>query len=573
MRSTRVLTLDFGAAHVACGLFSAAAGRLVLEHFGTQPVVPSELKDDDWVAAVGAALRELGRLKGFQGGCIVGLPGHLTFNRLIRVPPVSARQRRQILRFEEGQGLPAALDEMVWSHAPVSVGASGQEVILAAAKLRMMTALGAQLRVAGFYPAGAIPAWAVLRSALRHTYPEPAEMLVLSIGARSSQLYLHGTSRCYLRTLAAGGNTVTQKIAEELGVDFARAEVIKREVLGASAEFPADSPERMAVQISVEQFVRRICGEISRSPVLWSPDGGGRRPQNLLLTGGGSLVQGLPALLAEKLQVRVERWEPWLQVDLGQAVADLPGKSEATQAADLVGLAAWAADRELSEVNLLPGTLRREMFVRRRWPWLASVALVTVMALLLPGWRYRSAARAARTQAGAVDAKIGALRRLETRNRTNLGRLEETNRRISALRRLAASRSSWAGFLGDLQDRLAKTEDAWLERLQVLPAVQPASSFKSAPGGAGPKGAEVGESAGGTATAADVRLHLTGGVFDADSPMGKNGEGSYQRVKLLLASLWESPFVAGIESERFDGSQAGVLRFEITMVLAPHTLF
>jgi hypothetical protein len=42
---------------------------------------------------------------------------------------------------------------------------------------------------------------------------------------------------------------------------------------------------------------------------------------------------------------------------------------------------------------------------------------------------------------------------------------------------------------------------------------------------------------------------------------------------LLLASLRESPFVAGIESERFDGSQAGVLRFEITMVLAPHTLF
>jgi hypothetical protein len=75
------------------------------------------------------------------------------------------------------------------------------------------------------------------------------------------------------------------------------------------------------------------------------------------------------------------------------------------------------------------------------------------------------------------------------------------------------------------------------------------------------------------ATAADVRLHLAGGVFDAGSLTGKHGEGSYQRAKLLLASLRESPFVAGIETERFDGSQAGVLRFEITMVLAPHTLF
>ena len=62
-------------------------------------------------------------------------------------------------------------------------------------------------------------------------------------------------------------------------------------------------------------------------------------------------------------------------------------------------------------------------------------------------------------------------------------------------------------------------------------------------------------------------------MFDAGNPAGKNGEGSHQRAKLLLASLRESPFVAGIESERFDGSQAGVLRFEITIVLAPHTLF
>ena len=106
MRTTRVLTLDCGAAHVACGLFSAADGRLVLERFCTRPVVPSELKDEDWVAAVGAALRELGGRQGFHGACVLGLPGHLTFNRLIRVPAVSAHQRRQILRFEEGQGLP-----------------------------------------------------------------------------------------------------------------------------------------------------------------------------------------------------------------------------------------------------------------------------------------------------------------------------------------------------------------------------------------------------------------------------------------------------------------------------------
>jgi type IV pilus assembly protein PilM len=573
MRTTRVLTVDCGAAHVACGLFSAAAGRLVLERFGTRPVVPGELGDEDWVAAVGAVLRELGRLKGFEGECVLGLPAHLAFSRLIRVPPVSARQRRQILRFEERQGLPAALDEMVWSHATVSAGAGGEEVILAAAKMRMMTALGAQLRETGFRLAGAVPAWAGLRHALRHTHPDSAAILVLSIGARSAQLCLRGPSRSVVRTLALGGNSVTQNIAEGLKTDFAKAEAVKLKVFGATAEQPVGAPERTAAHSAVEQFVRRLCGEITRSAVLLPAEDGGRQPQDLLLAGGGSLLRGLPALLAEKLQVRVEQWEPWSRVGLGQAVAGLPGGTGATQAADLVGLAAWAVDREPSKIDLVPRSFRRERILCRRGPWLAGLLLVAVAGLLFGAGRYRSAAKTAQKLAREVDSNLTVLRRLEARNRANLGRLVETNRQISALQRLAASRSNWTGFLGDLQARLAKSGDVWLERLQVLPAVPSAAPIASAPGGGRSPGAGANEAAGSVAPAAEIRLHLAGSALDVANPTGRNGEESRERVKSLLASIRESPFVAGIEGERFDASQAGLLRFEVTVLVAPRTLF
>jgi hypothetical protein len=41
---------------------------------------------------------------------------------------------------------------------------------------------------------------------------------------------------------------------------------------------------------------------------------------------------------------------------------------------------------------------------------------------------------------------------------------------------------------------------------------------------------------------------------------------------MLVASLGQSPFVRAVEDERFDASQAGVLRFELTLAPVPRQL-
>jgi type IV pilus assembly protein PilM len=519
------------------------------------------------VTATGAALKVLARRESLHGACIVGLPGHLTFNKAIRIPRVSARQRRKIIGFEARQGVPAALADVVWSHAPVAKPEDGLEVALTAVKRPVMDALCAQLRAAGLYPCAALPAWFVLQGGVEHNHPDADGALILAIGARSTQLSVCGTSRFFIRTIALGGNTVTQRIARELETDFFRAESLKREVLGGEAESPAGAPERRAVQVAVDEFVRRLCGETLRSLAWFGPESGASRPALLLLSGGGSLIRDLPARLAENLQMRVVRRDPWQHLKLGAAVADLPGKSEVARLADLVGLAARAASREHAGVNLLPPALRREMVLRRRWPELIAATLLLAVGLACPIRHERAAAAGARRQRTEVEATISALRRLDIHNRNNLARLAETNRRIAALQRLAEARRGWIVFLSDLQERLVKTGDVWLEKLQIVP-----------PGPARPAGIRPGLIAAAENTernepAAVVRLNLAGCLFDPENPATRTGEGSYQRAKSLLAGFRESPFIVAVEDERFDGSQPGVLRFEITLVLAPRKLF
>lgn len=550
MRFSRVLAVDCGASHVAVGLFSRnAASRLTLQRFATEALPPGSSGDAEWAADIGAALGAIRRRENLRGACVLGVPGHLTLSKVVRIPAVSGRRQKQIIRFEVRQSLPWEPEELVWNHVVVSTGGEGSEIVITAGRLAAVTALCDQVRRAGFYPRAAVPSWLVLREGMRHFPVVPGAALILGIGARASHLVHDGPAQFFIRAMALGGDMVTQGIADELDGDLARAEALKRRVSGDAAPAPDDGPESMAVQIAADQFIRRLGGEISRSLAVVGPADHGNRPAVLYLTGGGSLLAALPRELTKILQRPVELWDFRTGTNPGNAIGCPAGKLEAAHRNDIFGLAACATGREAAPASLVPRSVRREMLVRRWWPGMLAASTVVAAGLLFLIWRFQIVARETRWRASALERKIGSVQRFEARNRANLARLAETNRRIVALQRLTEGRSSWVMFLADLQDRLVEIEDVWLERLQILPA---------AAGGPAP---------------GPLRLSLAGWLLDSDNPLARPGEVSYQRAKALVASLGRSPFVAAVEGERFDASHSGALRFELTLVLVPHKLF
>jgi type IV pilus assembly protein PilM len=356
-------------------------------------------------------------------------------------------------------------------------------------------------------------------------------------------------------------------------MEFARAESLKREVLAGTAESAVDSPEHMAVRIAADEFVRRVGGEMSRSLASFCPEGGGDRPGILHLTGDGARIPELAVGLGERLQMRVERWEAPGHLRLGVAIAEASGAAETAPLSDLIGLAEGAAKREAAKVNLLPCVLRWEMRIRRWWPWMAVTTLLIIAGLAVAVWRARTQADEIRGKTAEIKARINELRRLDEHNRDNLARLAQANQRIAALQRLIEARSGWVAFFADLQERLVKTEDVWLESLQILPPGKPPTSPASAPGNSGSSIIAPADHATRPGPDPVVRLALAGYLFDAGKPLAAAGEGSCEQARCLLAQLRASPYVAAIETERFDSSRPELLRFEVTLVLAPRTLF
>jgi len=547
-----MLVLDGGAAHVGCARFSVdRSGRLCLQRFALETHSADPLRDFLWSMHTQQALQELAARERLRGCCRLAVPGHLALTRLVRTPAAQGTSHQLILEAEAVKNIPFPIGQVVWDGQVLAAPGIDLDLLLTAGKAEAMAGFCTAVATAGFMPLWAEPGGVALWRAYCYNYQDAVDdALVVDIGARSTYLLFAGMKRrVHVRTLAFGGNAVTLAVAGSLKLDFTDAEALKRQVLGGTAANPVDAAARKAVEMAREQFAQRLELELMRSLL-----GQARRPEavqpgRIYLTGGGAQLPGLAEHLAAKLQLPVQAYDALRHVQLTErAAAD--GATQARQLLPvLIGLAASHLPDLPRPLNLLPPNLRAHQRFRRRQPWWIVTAALLVIALVPPLWQYHARARATRVELARVEAELVPWRRLEARTAELSARREKLRHEIGVLRRLLDGKSSWAGFLADLQHHLASVEDAWLERLQVAAA---------SPGRA--------ELAGNPAPS--LRVEVSGRLLDRQAPLTKVGSETFQRVQALLDGIRTSPFVAEVEDERFDCSQPGILRFDFTLVAA-----
>lgn len=578
MRPPRILAVDVGAGHVACGVFSVgASGRLVLQQFALEPHSPDPAHDNRWSLEVAQSLGAIVARRRLGGLAALAVPGHLALTKFIKTPSVAKEKRGRIVAFEAAENIPHALEEVVWDHAVIADDGFDLEVLLTAVKFEAMQSLCAAADAAGFPVERATPAGVALYHAFRHTHPQQAEpVIVANVGARTTTLLFAEGDRYSLRSLGLAGNAVTQAIADELRIDFASAETLKLQVLTGQTDLPAASPSRAAVQRAAAAFCSRLQLEITRSAVNHRRHTGASPAVAVYLTGGGSLLAELPAVLAEKLRLPVERLEVLSQVDVAADARAGGAEASAAVLADLVGLATRLVNPREEEPSLLPPALTRALAFRKRQPMLLAAAAAATLAFAPPAYYYHHVTRGLQEQISRYDGQLMPLRSVQNRNEGNLRQIAEAGRQITALKGAFETKANWVNFLASLQERLVQIEDVWLDRLQVQrPPVEemaladaPPPPEEPAPDGQAPAPAAAVEPPP-VPKGPPVRLALSGRLLDVKNPQSKVSPESIERVKRLLAGFAGSPFVTAVENERFDTSQNGILRFDFTLVINP----
>ena len=329
MAKSRVVGLDIGTTHVRAAEleFSGGgprSGHVTLVQFGQLALPPGAVRDGEVAepSTVASALRQLWSQSRFSTRNVnLGVGNQRIVVRELELPWLPMSQLRASLPFQVAELLPMSTDQALLDFYPTSQfdGPNGRMVggmLVAASRdtvnSNVLAADAAGLKVQMVD----LNAFALHRALVRGELVNRTLALV-DIGARVTTVVIaaQGIPR-FVRSIASGGQDVTDAIASTLSVSAPEAEQLKRE-LGLGATVPS---ELTAVSESVRNLAQTLVESIRNTFVYYASNNPGAGIELVVLTGGGAHLPGLGQYLSSASRLPVTFGDPLAGVKLGKAV-------------------------------------------------------------------------------------------------------------------------------------------------------------------------------------------------------------------------------------------------------------
>lgn len=558
MSSSKQLIINCGASRVTAAVVSSVGGSLQIERLATESLHYDYSNDEAWLSAVGEALRTLHQKHKFSGKASLIIPGNQVLTKTIRIPHVEVSKRAQIIAFEAQQNIPYPLHEVVWDSQVVSDDGVETELLFIACKSDTIDDFCNEVARAGFLVETINAATVLDYNAIQFAYPSLQEdVLLINIGARSTNLLFKNAEGFFVRNIQLGGNSLTQNIADSLGKPFAQAEEIKHKFFTGELDYSEDDSGAKLLASCSDSFMRRMSQEITRSIVNYRRQKNGQAPQKILLSGRGALLEGLSDHLATSQKVAVEFFDPLQNVTLdGEIGSD--ATSLRLEISEIIGAAAQDLVADSAGVNLLPDAVQQEMAFASKKPYL----LVAAICLALAPWPaflgYKQLSAGYVKAAQATEAQVAPLQQRQSKILDNADKAAQISQSIQLVEGLKNSKTNWIQFFAELQKSLTLTEDAWLDSLKVL-REQPAPASPATPA---------------TPASPTYEVVLSGQMLVRETAEGEGAidqEVLSRRIRSLQSSFEGSEFIVASKPPAIDWSSLrqglNVLPFTINLVV------
>ena len=382
------VALNIGSQRIGMAVFEVSkSGSLTLTAYDSESIVADPALDASKISQTRVAIADLAqRLKIGKIRARYAISGQSVFTRFVKLPPLQDDNIEQLVTFEAQQHVPFPLAEVVWDYELIE-GAAEKEVVIVAIKSDALDEINTAVNDSGIGTSEVDVAPMAIYNAFRATYGNPEEpVLLIDIGAKTSNLlYIEG-SRFFTRSIAIGGSAVTAAIAKEYGISFVEAE--QQKVMNGLVSLANGHTESLdesvaALAMVIRNALTRLPAEIARTTNYYRSQHGGSAPRRVLLAGGGANLPYTLEFFQEKLNLPVEYFNPVRNVAVGSGVDASLVQREGHLMGELVGLGLRGIGKSTINIDLVPLAVEQARAADRRKPFLIGAAAVLVAGVAL----------------------------------------------------------------------------------------------------------------------------------------------------------------------------------------------
>ena len=501
LNSKSFLTVDFGAGSLKLAEFEVnEVGGLRLKQYGLKSLGAEGAKEETRESVMLKALQELLAEKGIRAKDVnVCAPGFHVFSKFVKLPPVDTSKVTQIIQYEAQQNVPFPLAEVVWDYQILGSTPTGElEVLLVAIKadiveglFRVTEAAGLRLQLADVSPAS-------LCNAFRYNYGDLEDCtMLLDIGAKTSNLLFFEKGKVYSRSINLGANSITQDFANEAKLSFAEAE--KKKIsegfvsLGGAYEEP-ENPHQAAISKIARQFMTRLHIQVNQTMQFYRGQQGGSAPQRLFLSGGASLMPYTAQFFAEKLNVPVEYFNPFRNVQIDPSINLEELARVAHSLGEVVGLGLRNLAHCPVELNLMPESTLNWVQFNQKKPYFIATVFSLVLVVVLSSFVFNKLAAINRDELDKLTEEIKPLQEKEVIFNKAQTELKKSHLDAEQFANWIQDRYYWADVLTELHkiliqveadtgDKLHTATGVWIEKFISSQAMAQAEEAAAQGGG------------------------------------------------------------------------------------------
>lgn len=241
------------------------------------------------------------------------LPTFSVFSSIIHLPTIDRKNMDKIVADEAKKVIPLPLEEMIldWKIMPHKTGEdekNGSRVFLTGSPKKLVRRYIEIFRLAKLELASLeTETFSLVRSLLGN---DPSTVMIVEIGANSTDLSIVQDSIPVLnRSLEVCGSTVTQTLADKLGLSFIQAEQFKLDLSASLSDGSKDELPQLIIKT-----LGPVIHEIEYMREFFEKNGAANKIEKIVLSGGGALLLNLADYLSKHLNLQVIIGDPFSRV-------------------------------------------------------------------------------------------------------------------------------------------------------------------------------------------------------------------------------------------------------------------